>query len=283
VLPYNIRNMKNRSLASELIGPAGESPRFRGGNERDVSKPNDESPNPNEGYLPRDRPRTKRRNHPSLKDMAADFIREGIVSGQLGPGAKVDQDEIAKDLGISRLPIREALIELTAKGFVTAIPHRGAFVVKLTVEDIDDHFEILGILFALAARKAAMKIGGAQLLDLRNLHHEIAATRDQSLRVDLDREFYRIINEAGSSVRLRLSLRYLWLSLPNDYYCSSPSWAATEAIHRERILAALEAHDPRAAVQMTEAHLRACAKVTIDELRSRGYWSDDMDVSYNVG
>lgn len=195
----------------------------------------------------------------------------------------MDQDEIAKDLGISRLPIREALIELTARGFVTAIPRRGAFVAKLTVEDIDDHFEILGMLFAMAARKAATQIGSAQLLDLRNLHDEIAATRDPSLRIALDHDFYRIINEAGGSERLLLTLRYLWLSLPNDYYGSSPSSAATEAVHRERILVALEAHDARAAVQVTEEHLRACANVTIDELRSRGYWADDMDVSYSAG
>ena len=50
-------------------------------------------------------------NHPNLKDVAEDFISEGIVSGKLRPGVKVDQDEVAGILGISRLPVREALFE----------------------------------------------------------------------------------------------------------------------------------------------------------------------------
>ena len=217
--------------------------------------------------------RSHPRYTPSLKDMAVEFIREAIASRALRPGAKVEQDEIADELGSSRLPIREALIELTAKGFVVAIPRRGAYVVHLTVEDIEDHFEVVGILFAVAARRATRRLSDAELTELRRLHGQIATTRDDSMRQELNHDFLRAINEAGSSNRLLLTLRYLWLSLPNDFYTSAPEWAANESRYREQILAQLEARDGEAAANSAEAHLQACAKVTVDSLRAQGYWT----------
>ncbi|MCX2933754.1 GntR family transcriptional regulator [Mycobacterium sp. CVI_P3] len=205
--------------------------------------------------------------------MAVEFIREAIASRVLRPGAKIEQDEIAGELGSSRLPIREALIELTAKGFVVAIPRRGAYVVQLSVEDIEDHFEVVGLLFAVAARRAADRLSDAELAELRRLNAEIAATRDDSECQDLNHRFLRTINEAGSSNRLLLTLRYLWLSLPNDFYTSAPDWAANESMYREQILDLLEARDGEAAASSAEAHLQACAKVTVDSLRAQEYWS----------
>ncbi|TCJ31438.1 GntR family transcriptional regulator, partial [Parafrankia sp. BMG5.11] len=75
-----------------------------------------------------------RRRYGNLKDEAASFIREAIVSRALPPRSKIDQDEVADALGISRAPVREALIELAQKGFVDAVPRRGAFVAEVTVE-----------------------------------------------------------------------------------------------------------------------------------------------------
>lgn len=218
--------------------------------------------------------RKGRRNHQSLTDMAAEYIREGVVSGRLGPGAKVDQDQIANALGISRLPVREALIELTAKGFVESFPRRGAFVVTLTVQDIEDHFEVISLLFGLTTRRAAAQITDAQLRQLQQLHAEITTTQDRSARLALSFEFTKNINRIGTSDRLLQKMWFLTLALPTDFYFSTTRWPATETVYRERILAALENHDAEAAAKASEEHLRACAKVTIDELRSRGYWSE---------
>lgn len=224
-----------------------------------------------------------RRNHQSLKEMASNYIREGIVSGRLGPRAKVDQDEIAEELGISRLPIREALIELTAKGFVESIPRRGAFVVTLTVQDIEDHFDVVSLLFGLTARRAAKNITAEQLRGLEKLHTEITNTRDAATRMALTFEFYRAINRVGTSERLLLTLRFLAFALPNDFYFTTPRWPAMETAYRERVLNALEKRDARAAVKAAEEHFGSCAKVTIDELRARGYWSESEGAAKSVG
>ena len=209
-------------------------------------------------------------NHPSLKDAAATFIRDAIVSGQLGPGAKVDQDEIAAILGISRLPVREALIELTEKGFVTAIPRRGAFVVDLGVDDVEDHYKVVELVFALAARRAATQCDDAKLLELRRIHEQIGETDDPSVQESLNREFYSTINHTGSSQRLRAILRFLAGALPGSIYGLSPAWAPTEARYRQQMLVALEARDADAAARVASEHLNECARLTIEVLEQRG-------------
>lgn len=245
----------------------------------DLLDSNDGAPDVQTGTALFDGARSGPPNHQSLKEMASDYIRERVVSGRLGPGAKVDQDEIAEALGISRLPVREALIELAAKGFVESIPRRGAFVVRLTPLDVEDHFEVVGLLFGLTARRAAEHITNEQLLELQQIHHEATTTQDPSRRRQLSFEFYRIVNHVATSERLLLTLRFLALALPNDFYFNTARWPATETVYRERVLAALESHDPVAAAKATEEHLRTCAKVTINELQSRGYWSESDKVA----
>ena len=210
----------------------------------------------------------------SLKELATEYIREGVVSGRLKPGAKVDQDEIAGELGISRLPVREALIELTASGVVESIPRRGAFIARLTTDDIEDHFTVISLLFGLTARRAASQITDEQLHELQQIHTEATTTQDPSRRLTLDNEFYRVLNRIATSDRLLLTLRFLALALPNDFYSNTARWPATETAYRERILNALESHDAEAAAKATDEHFRMCAKVTIEDLRARGYWSE---------
>lgn len=206
--------------------------------------------------------------------MASEYIREGVISGRLGPGAKIDQDQIANALGISRLPVREALIELTAKGFVESFPRRGAFVVSLSVQDIEDHFAVISLLFGLTTRRAAEHITDAQLQRLTELHTEITSAQDRSTRLALSYEFNRLMNRIGTSDRLLQKMWFFALALPTDLYFSTSRWPAIETVYRENILAALEKRDPAAAAAASAEHLQSCAKVTIDELRSRGYWPD---------
>lgn len=217
------------------------------------------------------------REYPNLKNIAADFIREQIVTGRFGPGAKVDQDEVAVLLGISRLPVREALIEMSEKDFVTTIPRRGAFVVDLGIEDIEDHYEVLGLVFALAARRAAKALTREQLRDLRSIHEEIARADDPASRVDLNHEFYSMVNRAGSSPRLLSILRSLSRALPARYYETAAGWGQTEEKYRDRILVALEARDAEAAAKTAADHLAEAGRVTVAELRGRAYWGSEQE------
>jgi DNA-binding GntR family transcriptional regulator len=214
---------------------------------------------------------------PSLKDVAFEHVRRAIVLGVLPPGEKVAQDEVADELGISRLPVREAVIELTAKGYVKSIPRRGAFVVRLTRADILDHFEVLAAVFSLTARHAAESIDARKLDELRALHAQIAAASGTPSIQALDTEFYRTVNRIGSSDRLLAILQSLWLALPNDFLAVARSRTDVGFQLREELLGALGAGDADTAAALAHAHLADAGRVTIEHLEARGYWADDEE------
>ncbi|WP_368672032.1 GntR family transcriptional regulator, partial [Parafrankia sp. Ea1.12] len=159
-----------------------------------------------------------RRRYGNLKDEAASFIREAIVSRALPPRSKIDQDEVADALGISRAPVREALIELAQKGFVDAVPRRGAFVAEVTVEDIEDHYEVVALVSGMTTRRAVRKLTPLETEELARLHREIATTEDEARRRSLDRRFFQIIATAGKSPRLDAILEFLGGVLQGSFY-----------------------------------------------------------------
>jgi DNA-binding GntR family transcriptional regulator len=208
----------------------------------------------------------------NLKNGAGDFIRAAIVSGELPAGSKIDQDAIADALGISRAPVREALIELAQKGFVVHVPRRGAFVAELTVADIEDYYEVVASVFAMMTRRAVAKLTSADLGELRRLHREIAATDDAARCEELDRRFFNVIVTTGRSSRLDSLLRFIGGMFQGSFYFASPGWAQNEAGFRQRLLEAIEAADERAAARISEEHLHSCAGLTVEHLRASGYW-----------
>jgi DNA-binding GntR family transcriptional regulator len=88
----------------------------------------------------------------SLPETIAALLRERIVDGQFEPGAKLVEAEIARQLQISRGPVREALAQLRAEGLVIERPRRGSFVAELTTDDVREIYELRGALEGRAAR-----------------------------------------------------------------------------------------------------------------------------------
>jgi DNA-binding GntR family transcriptional regulator len=214
-------------------------------------------------------------NHPSLKDTAAAYLREQILTGQLPPGTKIDQDEISEALGISRLPVREALIELAQESLIDAVPRRGAFVARLDRADIIDHYRIFGLIAGLAASRAATSLSDEQLARLRRIHESFVAATDPEGKAHWNHEFHRIINQAGGSRRLVSVLGLLSRSLPVRYFEFVPNWADISASHHARILTALEAHDAHETQRMMEHHLAESGDLAVEILQEMGYWDRD--------
>ena len=94
---------------------------------------------------------------PSLPDVAYEHLRSAILDGSLPAGSALRQEEIAARLGISRLPIREALRRLDSEGLVALRPRRGYVVASLDRAEIDDVLELLATLEASAGHSATLK------------------------------------------------------------------------------------------------------------------------------
>jgi DNA-binding GntR family transcriptional regulator len=210
--------------------------------------------------------------HRSLKDLAAAHIRELILTGQLAPGRKVDQDEICGALGISRLPVREALIELAQESLIDAIPRRGAFVARLEREDIIDHYRIYGLIAGLAASRAANVLRPEELAELRSINEAFVRASTPQELTDLNHDFHKRINQAGGSRQLSSVLRHLSRSLPVRYFEFVPQWAGISASHHARILSALEAHDAYEVQRLVEYHLAESGELAVEILQEMGYF-----------
>ena len=222
-------------------------------------------------------------NHPSLKDAAAAYLREQILTGRLTPGTKVDQDEISEALGMSRLPVREALIELAHESLIDAVPRRGAFVARLERADIIDHYRIFALVAGLAASRAATSLTDEQLGELASVHASFIAATDPEAQAQWNHEFHRIINRAGGSRRLASVLALLSRSLPVRYFEFAPNWAEQSARHHARILTALEERDAHEAQRLMEHHVAESGDLAVEILQEMGYWDREESGGIEAG
>ncbi len=110
-----------------------------------------------------------------------DDIRELVLSGEIQPGAKLDEQALAARFQVSRTPVREALRELASTGLIELRPRRGAFVASLTPDQLDDIFVAMVELEATCARLAAMSMLPAERRDLQRLHESMGQMAEREL------------------------------------------------------------------------------------------------------
>lgn len=210
----------------------------------------------------------------SLKDTVAAYIRDLIFNGYLMPGERIDQDAVAETLGVSKLPVREALITLEAAALVDIIPRRGSFVAQITKDDLVDHYRIYASIEMIATERAAETLNPA---DLEALYRNIKAMRtspDGAVREKLNHDFHRIINKAGGTRRLDVLIKGLEAMMFADFYRADDGWTDRAATDHQRIAEALERHDGKTAAEHMRQHIIDGGAYAIDVLEQRGFWQD---------
>ena len=138
-------------------------------------------------------------------------MRALILTGEYGPEERLVEEQLAERLGVSRTPIRQALTMLEAEGLVELAPNRGATVCSFSVEDVWDIYDLRAVLEGHAARRAAGRIRGEELVRLRDLAQEMEGLpgrfedHEEEIRalVALNQEFHGVIVEASRNRRLK--------------------------------------------------------------------------------
>jgi DNA-binding GntR family transcriptional regulator len=131
----------------------------------------------------------------TLKEQVVKLLRGAILSGKIKPGERLNESELARDLGLSRIPVREALQQLEEQGLVVDAPRRGKFVVNLTEEDIQKINSLRLVLEGEALRLCRVKISPEGLASLTSLASKMESSREVS-EIEasaLDIEFHRTI------------------------------------------------------------------------------------------
>ncbi|MDK2784395.1 MAG: hypothetical protein PWQ41_260 [Bacillota bacterium] len=132
-------------------------------------------------------------------------LRNAIVRGDLPPGERLAEQQLAEELGASRTPVREALRRLALEGFVVLIPRRGAYVAELSFKDMNDVFELRTALEGLAAALAAERITEEEIAALEQALADLAEAAEAGATqrvVEIDTNFHALIYTASRNRRL---------------------------------------------------------------------------------
>jgi DNA-binding GntR family transcriptional regulator len=198
-------------------------------------------------------------DHRTRAAAIAAALRELILRGELTPGQRLRQTELAETFAVSTTPVREALTALAREGLVRRTSHRGVVVFKPSLDELAEIYEIRGALEPFAAGLAASQLSDASLVRLREIFAATEAA-DPVEHSQLNIDFHGLIYTAAARPRLLELIENLrqvasaYLSLTVRHY--DADYAAQVYAEHESILVALEQRDEAAAVRAVARHLR---------------------------
>jgi DNA-binding GntR family transcriptional regulator len=202
-------------------------------------------------------------------------MREAIVSGKIEPGAHLNETDIAKQMAVSRIPVREALRKLEQEGLIVRLPNKGCFVITFTEQDIKEVFSLRASLESMAYEWAIPKLTSQDIQKLKDLidQQQFAIRNenyDELARLDMQFHEYICIQanhsrllkswyEQHAQCQMLLNLRFRHLA---EY---TPE---TVPVDHERILEAIEHNDPKTAIDLTYEISERVSKDCIETLKA---------------
>jgi DNA-binding GntR family transcriptional regulator len=192
----------------------------------------------------------------------AERLRGAILNGLFGPGERLPEESLAKTMGVSRGPVREALVQLEREGLIVIRRNRGAFVAQLAMEDLDEVYTLRVAIEKLAVQRCIENASEAELDDLQRVVDRIAELMETGITeqdaAELDLEFHDIIYRTGRHRRLyetwgtlRPQIHVLLL----NRNVASEDFRQMVVPSHQQILDALRARDEQLAIEITMDHL----------------------------
>jgi DNA-binding GntR family transcriptional regulator len=210
-----------------------------------------------------------------LRELVLDAIRQAIINGNLKPGERLMEIQLAEELGVSRTPIREALRKLELEGFIVMIPRKGAYVADISFKDIADVYEIRAALEGLAAALAAERITDEELEKMERYlvgKADAIANNDIKRLVEVDTKFHDLIYEASRNVRLTNIINNLREQIQRCRVTSlSVPGRMQESLQEHRaIVEAIQARDTQLARQVAQEHIENAENNMMESLKREG-------------
>jgi DNA-binding GntR family transcriptional regulator len=204
------------------------------------------------------------------KDLVVSHVVNLVLTGKLRSGDRIDRNEIATDLGLSRVPIQEAVVQLEHDGILSTQYHRGAYVERFDESVVREHHELYGLLSGIASARAAVDAPPRILDQLAVLIDAMRGSKESRPFQEAAWKFRNVINDEYAGPRLQAAIRAsqtfmpraFWVSYLNNHNEMLPFYEAeTAAVHRR---------DPDGARAACAERSGVMAKITIGELVRRG-------------
>jgi DNA-binding GntR family transcriptional regulator len=210
----------------------------------------------------------------SMPDIVHAHLRDEVMSGRLGSGEKIRQGEIAKRLGFSRVPVREALRRLESEGFVTLRPRRGYVVVSLDADEIEEIFDIRMVLEEKAGHLATLSRTSEDVADLERILQamgrlEVHSGNDIAAWSAYNREFHARVFQSSNRLHLCRWAAVLRDSVERYIRIDATMSGRIEAAHveHEEILKAFRDRDAKRVGQLSRAHCQHTCAALVASLR----------------
>lgn len=211
----------------------------------------------------------------SISEEVAETLREMILVGRLTPGMQVTQEDMATSLGVSTMPVREALLRLSHEGFIEARRGRSFRVRRTTRADVTDvywvHATIERELTRRAAERAEQIVG--PLEECVSAWRGAAKIGDPQRLEQLNFEFHRVINHAAEAPVLIRQLRHTLTSIPQHFYSLVPGWVSLSTKGHQRILEGLRRGDADTAGEAAAAHVLEAGELLTTYFDDTGFWT----------
>ncbi|MCC6224624.1 MAG: GntR family transcriptional regulator [Thermoleophilia bacterium] len=209
--------------------------------------------------------------------MVYNILRDGILNGVFPSGQHLRQGQLAAAIGVSRIPVRSALLQLEAEGLIEFLPYRGARVSGLTPEEMRENYEIRALLEAHALRKAMQAMTPGRLDQLEGLARRLNEVDSPEEFLQRRTEFYRELYDGDRQPqlvalieKLRTDAGRYWLQR-NVGYVARPG----ERDHLQ-VLQHIRDGDPEGAVDSLVVHLRAICDQLVALMEQRSLEQQDV-------
>jgi len=217
----------------------------------------------------------------NAETLALTSMRKAIISGALSPGKEIDEEMVAQNLNISRMPVRQALGILESEGLVKRIHRHGATVTQLSSEEIKEIYNMRACLEALAIRKAVPRYSDEYITMLRALLKEFPDRFDDPYQfVRLNHKFHLALYEPcdwDRLVNLIIQLRNntaRYIGMTRNFLQQMPSFSANHS----QILVACERKNSEQAATLMREHILCAMKALLQDFSDSGAKNQSRNV-----
>jgi DNA-binding GntR family transcriptional regulator len=193
-----------------------------------------------------------------LGNQIADVIRRDILYGRLPAGTHVGQQLLCERFNISRMPVRDALRQLTTQGFLVDDGHGHSVVAPLGRSDLRDIYLIEGMLHGLALRRVTERHDEDEINELSGYHEQMlraTAAADNVKMSKINWQFHRRINQLSRSPKLLAVIRTHSLSIPNDQVNELPNRSERVNLEHAEIMSAVRRGEGAVAESLMRQHV----------------------------
>jgi DNA-binding GntR family transcriptional regulator len=215
------------------------------------------------------------------KDLVVAHIVSQVLTGRLRSGDRLDRNEIANELGLSRVPVQEAIVQLEHDGVLSTRYHRGAYVEAFDEHVLLENFELHGVLTGIASARAATHPSAKLVHQLEKRMEKVRASVETRHFHENTWRFRKVINDSHTGPRLAAAIRAAQIFMPADF------WTAYMGNHDEILpfyeaeYTAIIGRQPDAARAACAARAEVVGRIMLTELvRRRVLGQDDALASF---